>query len=33
VPSGEPSARRPAYFAYRELAGLPHHRLALPLIR
>jgi hypothetical protein len=33
APSGEPSARRPAYFAYRELAGLPNQRLALPLVR
>lgn len=33
VPSGEPSARRLAYFAYRELAGLPVQRVALPLVR
>lgn len=33
APSGDPSARRLAYFAYRELAGLPNQRLALPLMR
>jgi hypothetical protein len=33
VASGEPSARRPAYFAYRALAGLPTQRLALPMVR
>ncbi len=31
--SGEPSFRRAAYFAYRELAGLPVQRVALPLVR
>jgi hypothetical protein len=29
---GEPSARRLAYFTYRELAGLPVYRLSMPIV-
>lgn len=32
APAGEPELRRPAFWALRELAGLPTHRLALPVV-
>jgi hypothetical protein len=33
APSGEPSVRRPAYLALRELAGLPVYRTSMPMVR
>jgi hypothetical protein len=31
-PTGEPAYRRPAFWTYRELAGLPVTRIYLPLV-